>query len=165
MSTVQDKRILCSRVKEISVENNIASTVVNKIINSYIKLLRSELVSGRIIDVFGLVRVEPDYIVSDYIGTLSYYARIVSNDTSVSFYTVKKVIEGYIDSMRHDLIDGLSVSIRGIVSLHPISDGGKLVTVHSSISVSIKQDLLVADTGVTGARAFTSRHIRRMVRS
>lgn len=155
-----NKRSFGARVYEIAEDNGLEQTAVNRIINSYISLCRQDLLSGIEVRFFGLVTLVPDKKSSDYIATLAWYAKQVSEQVGYPYFTVLNVIKQYLSTSKRDLLEGKSVDIRSIVSLHPLYKNNELVKVYASISTSIKEDLLEINGDVTSARAHTCKLLK-----
>lgn len=159
------KTSLGRRVYCIAGDNNVEQTSVSRIINSYISICREDLLNGHVINFFGLVSVIPNYVTSEYTATMAWYAKKVSEKLSMPYHTCFEVIKNYIKSLTDDLMSGKPIDIRGIVSLHPVTENGVLCKIHASISTSIKEDLLVKNGVVTSARAHTCKLLKHNVYS
>lgn len=155
-----NKRSFGARVYEIADDNGLEQTTVNRIINSYISLCRYDLLHGIEVRFFGLVTLVPDNKSSDFIATLAWYAKEVSKQVGYPYHTVLNVIKQYLGTSKRDLLEGKSIDIRSIVSLHPLYKDNELVKVHASISTSIKEDLQKLNGDVTSARAHTCKLLK-----
>lgn len=158
------KRSFGTRVWIIADKYNIEQTQVHKIISSYISFCRELLLSGNEVTFFNLVTMTPDYIISDYKTTLAYQCKKVSQSYNISFHTVHSIIKEYLSFLQEDLLDGNSIDLRGIVSLHPLCQDGKVVKVHSSISTSIKRDLASRNGDVSSVRAHTHKLLKHSIK-
>ena len=158
------KRSLGTRIYIIADNYNIEQVQVHKIISSYISVCRGLLLSGYEITFLNLVTLIPNVIVTDYKMTLAYQCKLVSDALSIGYHTVFAIIKEYLTFLREDLLNGNSVDIRGIVTLHPLLSDDKVVKIHSAISVSIKRDLELQSGYVTSIRAHTSKLLRYSVK-
>ena len=89
---------------------------------------------------------------------------VLANSIGVGYHTVHSIIKEYLSFLREDLLDGNSIDIRGIVSLHPLLRDGKVVKVHSSISTSIKRDLSLQNRDVSSVRAHTHKLLKHSIK-
>lgn len=159
-----DKRSLGVRVYRIAESKGIMQTVTHDIITSYIEYCRNLILEGYQVSFFGLVTLVPNVIVDDSLVTQAYICKKVSQKIGISYHTVYAIIAEYLKEVNDDLLDGKSVDIRRVVSLHPLRDmDDNLKTVNASISVSIKRDLNIKNGCVTSVRAHTSRLIKRSI--
>lgn len=158
------KRSFGTRVYIIADKYGIEQVQVHEIISSYIAMCRELLFKGYTVSFFNLVSLVPDYQVSDYSMTLAYQCKLLSQRLNRGYHTVFAIIKEYLDFLREDLLDGNDVTIRGLVTLHPIISNDKVVKVHSAISVSIKRDLFTENGQVTSVRAHTYKLLRYSIR-
>lgn len=158
------KRSFGTRVWIIADRYNIEQTQVHKIISSYISICRELLLSGNEVTFFNLVTMIPNPICSDYKTTLAYQCKLLANSIGIGYHTVHSIIKEYLSFLREDLLDGNSIDIRGIVSLHPLLRDGKVVKVHSSISTSIKRDLSLQNRDVSSVRAHTHKLLKHSIK-
>lgn len=158
------KRSFGTRVWIIADKYNIEQTQVHKIISSYISICREVLLSGYEVTFFNLVTMIPNPIYSEYKITLAYQCKLLANSIGIGHHTVYSIIKEYLSFLREDLLDGNSVDIRGIVSLHPLLRDGKVVKVHSSISTSIKRDLVLQNRDVSSVRAHTHKLLKHSIK-
>lgn len=158
------KRSLGTRVWIIADKYNIEQTQVHRIITSYISYCRDSLLNGSEVTFLHLVTMTPDIIKLDYRETLAFQCKKVSELCSISYHTVFSIIKEYLLFLQEDLMDGNSVDLRGIVTLHPLCQNGIVVKVHSSVSVSIKRDLGVLNGDVTSVRAHTHKLLKHTIK-
>lgn len=158
------KRSFGTRVWIIADKYSIEQTQVHKIITSYIAYCRGLLLNGNEVTFLHLVTMTPDVISSDYRETLAYQCKKVSETCAVSYHTVFSIIKEYLLFLQEDLMDGNSVDLRGIVTLHPICQDGVVVKVHSAVSVSIKRDLGILNGDVSYVRAHTHKLLKHSIK-
>ena len=161
-----DKTRFGCRVYSIAEEFGVTQVQVNTIINTFINVCREDLINGHIINFVGLVSVVPDYVVTDYVGTTAWYSKIVAQMLSIPYNTTHVIIKAYLDELKADVVQGKSVDIRRIVTLHPLcNESGTLITLHASISVSVKKELQYRNTGVSSVRAHTNKLLKRFLKN
>lgn len=158
------KMSLGARVWKIADDYNIEQVQVHKIISSYIAYCRELLLSGNEVTFFGLVTLIPNIMVSDYKTTLAYQCKEVSKVLNMGYYTVYRIVSAYLEFLHDDLLSGNPIDIRGIVSLHPICNEGKVVKVHSSISISIKRDIEIQNRDILSVRAHTHKLLKHIIK-
>lgn len=158
------KRSFSTRVWIIADKYSIEQTQVHKIISSYISFCRELVLTGNEVTFYNLVTLTPDYIESDYRTTLAYQCKKVSELCFVSYHTVYSIIKEYLSFLKDDLLDGNSVDLRGIVTLHPLCQNNVVIKVHSSISVSIKRDLISRNGDVSYVRAHTHKLLKHNIK-
>lgn len=158
------KRSFGTRVWIIADKYNIEQTQVHKIISSYISICREVLLSGYEVTFFNLVTMIPNPTYSEYKITLAYQCKLLASSIGIGYHTVYSIIKEYLSFLREDLLDGNSVDIRGIVSLHPLLRDDKVVKVHSSISTSIKRDLVSQNRDVSSVRAHTHKLLKHSIK-
>lgn len=163
VSSIQDKNILPMRVLVIANRYSISKVSVGSIINSYISILRDELLGGREIRVLGLFSIVPNVIVDNRISTTACIAQKVSDDTGISYTTCFHVIKSYLEALKDELSQGISVDVRSIVTLHPIFEEGTLTCIHASVSSSIRRDLAIQNGAVTSVRVHTSKLLKSVL--
>lgn len=155
-----DKMILGCRVYAIAEKYNITQVTVHSIINNYFSYCKDLLLSGAVVNIVGLVSIVPDVILVEYNTTLAYECKGIANKLGLPQHTVYVIIKEYLDSVREDILNGKSAELRGIVTLHPLYENGKLVKVHSAISLSIKKLIATSNTRIKSARVHTSKMLK-----
>lgn len=161
---MEKKTMLGVRVYAYAEQYGIQKVVVHKIINSYIDYCKERLLNGVRINFLGLCSLIPDYEVDSFNSTLAYDCKVLSDILGIPANTVYVIINEYLSSIRDEVLDGKSASIRGIVTLKPIETNGIINKVHSSISLSFKDLLSQRDTKVTGIRVHTSKILKYNVK-
>ena len=157
------KTVLAIRVYNLAEQYNIQQTVVHTIINSYIDYCKDLLSKGSRIDFIGLCSLVPNKVVDSYNTTLAYECEIVADMLGLPRHTVYIIINEYLLSIREEILNGKSATIRGIVTINPIYENGKLIKIHSSISNSIKQYLKDVNSFVDSVRVHTSKDLKLVV--
>ena len=154
------------RVYTLADEFGISKVQVNNIINTYISVCREDLLTGHVINFVGLVSVVPNVVISSYVGTTAWYSKKVSQMLNFPYNTVHTIISAYLEDLKDDITVGKAVDIRRIVTLHPLcNENETLVTLHASISVSIKKELQYRNTGVSSVRAHTNKLLKRFLKN
>lgn len=159
-----DKRSIGSRIFILADQYNIEQVRVSSIISSYISLCRDLIVDGFEVTFSDLVTVVPDSNNVRYKTTLAYQCKKVAESCGISYHTVFAIIKGYLVFLKEDVMSGVSVDIRGIVSLHPILSDGIVTKVHSSISASIKRDIELRRGYSTNVRVHTHKVLKRSIK-
>lgn len=157
---MEDRTRLGIQVWVIADKYNIPRVTVHSIISSYIAYCRDLLVKGERVDFFGLVSIVPDYIASRFSRTLAYNCSQVANSLSLPSHTVFRIMEAYIEDAIENVLNGVTVEIRGIVVCKPIYVDGRVSKIHSSISQSLRSILVNTSTNVTSMRVHTYKSLR-----
>lgn len=160
-----DKNLIGVRTYNISNKLGIPQTTILTIINSYISVLKEEIMHGKEVRIFGLSSIVPSKEYTGYISTTAYHAKMVARDTTFSYYTCLNVIKLYIQSIKDDLYNGINADVRGIVSLAVVDNENAPDSIYSNISVTIKDGL--EKRGVTDftVRAHTSMCLKYKIKS
>lgn len=160
-----DKNLIGVRTYKISNQLGIPQTTILAIINSYISVLKEEIMEGKEVRIFGLSNLVPSIEYRGCISTTALHAKKVATDTTFSYYTCLSVIKGYLDSIRDDLCNGINADVRGIVSLSVVRNENAPDSIYSNISVTIKEGL--EQRGITDftVRAHTSMCLKYKIKS
>ena len=161
-----DKRSFRAKVYEVAEELGIEQTKVIRIISSYFDYCRHDLYCGRIVRILGFAYIEPNVIFDDFINTTAMYCKMVSENSNVTYHTVREVMRTYFEVCKADLLNGKSVDFRTLCTLHPIVDQeNRVVKVHVSLSALIFSRLDTELSGVTSARAHLCKVFKNELRS
>lgn len=160
-----EKLILGCRVYRIADKYNITQVAVHSIIGRYIEYCRGLLVKGVVVNVFGLVDIVPDKILLSYNTTLAYECRGIADSLGLPSHTVYIIIKEYLDSLREDVLNGKPAELRGLVTIHPLYENGRLIRIHSAISLSIKKLLRNSNTSVESVRVHTCKALKHDINS
>ena len=157
---LDDRTRISCQVWGIAEQYNISISVAKEIINSYLNHCKVSLVNGECVDFFGIVRIVPDRIQTDYSSTLGYECLKVANSLSMPYYTVYAVIKAYLNDLLDNILNGRVAEVRGLVTVKPLLVDGKLTTVHSHISQSLKEVLQRSTSPVSSVRVHTYKSLR-----
>lgn len=156
---------LAARVYTIANQYNVEQNKVHQIINSYITYCKDSLLSGHRVEIFGLITLMPNILVSDSNMTLAYECSKLDVCSTVSSYTVYCIVNEYINSLIEDVTNGKSVELRGLACINPIKDAdGNIISFHSSISALLKEKLINYDAGVSSIRVYTHRYLKHYIK-
>lgn len=159
---VEKKLSMYSRRWRLAEKFNLEKTKVRTIIDTYIEMCREDLLSGHIVQIFGLVKLVPDNAVDDFVATTAWYSKRLAKDTSIPYNTILCVLKKYQEDMRDELLSGKNVTIPRLASLFALQKGDGYV-VHSRISETIHQEISQGSRDVTGVRAHSSKLLRQCI--
>ena len=155
-----NREYLCVRAYKISEQFNISYSSVHTIIKEFIKYSKELLYSGKRIDFFDLVYIEPDIITDGQKTTLGYNAIAVSKRLGIPYYTVYNVIKEYLNSLKLSLHEGKTAEIRSLVTLHPYKNEQGVNIIHSAISITVKKELSENNYPINAARVHTYKSLK-----
>ncbi len=161
---VSEKTCFSMRVYEIASQYGVSQGMTHSVISTYIRFCREMLMQGEPLDFLGIVYIEPDVITSKYRSTLAYRCRAISDGLSLPAHTVYAIIRGYLDSLREEVLRGIPVEIRGLVTVTPLYRDGVLGIIHSSISDVIRDKLQEGDYPVSSVRVHTHKILKDQLR-
>lgn len=153
------------QVTNIADQFAITQDAVHSVIDCYLRYCRDKLMAGRLVDLFGLVKIVPDYITPSSSVTLAYECKKIASVLGLPQVTVYSIIDNYLNTAVSNVLNGTVVEIRSLVTIKPLKDSnGNLVKVHSSISQALRRQLQTVETPVTGFRVHTYKSLRNSVK-
>lgn len=152
-----EKTLYGDQVGRVATSLGVDKVMVKDIIDSYLYLCREDLIRGYAVKFFGLVRIVPTPCKGNS-GTTAYFSKIISSDDSIPYYTVFSVIKMFLKNLQEDAIEGKSVTLLRLVTLHPSKEG-----VRSACSVSLREETRYAVSDAESFRAFTCPLLKRKV--
>lgn len=158
-----EKESFNKKIFDLSQQYNIPYALVYRIISSYITNCKALLVSGYIVQIFGMITVVPSEVVSDEVHTLAYQCRQISKEQSYPYITTITLIRGYLDGIRNDLFAGRPSGIKGFIQLKPLLHSDGSVTLYGSTAAALKTYLKSVRGQEFSARAFTFKFLRSEV--
>ena len=157
---MMQKQPLFCRVYTIAYRFNLTQVTVHTIINSYIDYCKRRLYSGKEVQIFGLITIIPDVLVDNYKTTLAYDCYELSKEIGIPSNTVYCIVKEYINSMEQQILEGINVEMRGLVSFHPMYKDGELSVVHSAISTTVREDIQKLNTPIHSVRVHTHKILK-----
>lgn len=140
---------------------NIEKKLVGNIVRAYLQSCKDEICNGYTVSFVGLATIVPDIRVNDCRMTLAYRCKNIARSNSFSYYTVLQVVKEYLQTVEDDIFDAKPANIYGLLTLRPLSQGGIVTRVHSSLSHSL-QDYLIENGNY--ARVYTNKSFKRRVK-
>ena len=138
---MDDKQLFGAVVNCVADDISVTAVSVRDIVNAFISECRDILGSGVVLRIGDLVTIYPSVQTSQYVPTLGFLANKVAKVTGKTYYTVYAVIEGYLNTLKKEILSGRSADIRKIVSFHSISLGNGKFKVNCALSASLRDDL------------------------
>lgn len=148
-----EKRLLDSRVWMVADLLGVEQTKVKRIVVRYFDNCREELFAGKVVRILGFVTLTPNIIVDDFISTTAVYCKQVSIAESLPYYSVREIMRTYFDICKQELMEGRTVDFRALATLHPLLEDDRVTNIRVSISATLKDKLIMRNSGVTSARA------------
>lgn len=148
------------QVYNIAESYGVPRTMVSDILQCYIGYCRDLVLSGSRVDFYGLVSIVPTPVISSRETTMAYECSRVAEVLSLPSATVIAIVAAYIDDCIQSVKQGKTAEIRGVVTMHPLSDEtGEIKRVRANISTYFK-DKLEHGSIVTRVRAHTYKSLR-----
>lgn len=154
------KTTLCRRVWLLADKYNIPQVSVHSIINTYIDYCKEQLYYGKEVVILGLVTLVPDKIYDKYKTTLAYDCKEIAHRVGLPSHTVYIIIREYIASLEEEILNGKSVEMRNLVTIHPIKTNGVFCKIHSAISTTIKNDISKYNLPINSVRVHTHKNLK-----
>lgn len=155
---------LYNRVYNIANKYNITQVTVHEIINSYINYCKERTLKGNVVQIYGLVTLIPDTVLSSYKTTLAYDCKILADKIGLPSNTVYHIIKEYLESIKTELQEGNNVEMRGLVSFHIAQKPSGENVVHSAISTTFRTDVfkyvVKYNTPVNSVRVHTHKMLK-----
>lgn len=148
------------RVESLAKELGTSNDSVLKIVQEYISVCREEILDGYEVRIAELLRVVPKHLSNSSVSTVAYHCVQVSKRLSLPYYTVLSVIQRYLDGVRTDIVDGISVDFRAIATIHVIEHFDGYFILNSALSPALRRDYNNKYGCESGVRVFTGRLIR-----
>ena len=156
MNTME-KKTLVEKIYLFANRYSITLSAVKKILSSYVSVLEYEINKGMEVRVYGLFAIVPSVKSTEFISTLAYHSKQVSDITGITYTTCFTVLHGMINVMKEDLLAGVGTEIRGVVSMKLVDYKG-VTRVNSRLSEHIK------DISPCDVRVHTSKQLQLYVR-
>ena len=144
-----DKEFYGVRVYNVAEEFGITLTCVREVLDNFVYECRKTLKEGIVLRLGKLATIRPSLVYSEYIPTLGYLSKCVSEKTGLPYYTVYSVINAYLDTVEEEILCGRSADIRKLVSFHTIFLGNDSFKVNCALSSSVRNDLRECDVPMT----------------
>lgn len=136
-----EKTPLFTRVWYIAKDLNIDQTAVSRILCAYINFCKEDLKSGKRVSLSDIVYIVPNQEIFSYKSTLSYICDLIARNNGFTYNTVLTVINAFFKAIKLDIFEGKSATVRGIVTIQPLKEGGKVTRIHSSVSQSLQSEM------------------------
>lgn len=156
------KQLLSEKVFKLTEELNLPRSTVKEILSAFIFYKKAEVLSGKEIDIKGLVSVIPTPLRHEGRTTIGYTAKILARDYNIPYNSVFTILNRFIDIQMEQLKLGKQADFRGIVKIKPIVESNKIVAIHSSVSVSLVTDVGWED-GIQSCRVYTSKLLKQNI--
>lgn len=160
---IDEKELFGIKVWNVASEYNLTQTAVHSIINEFVETCRRLVVSGFVVRLQGLATIIPNEQLQQYIPTLGFISKIVSDTCGITYYTVYTVINAYLESVESDILIGKNVDIRKLISFHSIFVDSNKFKVNCFMSASLRNELRVRGVE-TGARASLNKMLRNKIK-
>lgn len=132
-----EKKTLSEKVYIFAKRYNITYVMVKKILCSYVSILEDEIIKGMEVRIYGLFSIVPTKRNTDFISTLAYHSKKVSEDTGITYTTCFTVLHDMIAVMKEDLLSDVGAEIRGVASLKLVGYNG-VTKINSRLSEHMK---------------------------
>ena len=130
-------------------------TCVREVLDGFVSECRENLSKGIVLRLGELATIRPSVVQSEYIPTLGYLSKRVSEKQGLPYYTVYSVVETYLDVVKEEIQQGRSADIRKLISFHSISLGDGHFKVNCALSASVRNDLRECEVPMTARVSFS----------
>ena len=143
----------------IAQKYGISGTLSKEIISSYIEYNIQKVISGERVVIPGIVSVLPKYQTASYFTTPAYDCSVIARNKHLSEVAVNGIVFSFIETVRQSLLDGDTVSLRGLCTLSIVTKDD-VTTIYVDISRALVGKLKEIDSS---ARAKVDVKLRREI--
>lgn len=105
------------QVNTISINLNISKSIVKQVITEYISYLTDKISSGKPVKFLNICQLRVNGKLEETHETLAYVSSELAEKLNQSNVVVGRILENFEESIIHDLKNGFSYNIRGLVNI------------------------------------------------